>query len=192
MKLKILKLAFMALILTSCSEDEKEFNFVGVWHLESVQVVTSGSSVLSQSLLHSIRADANCLYESTLTILPNNTAVINLTSKIVTSVQAVEGTTNEFEQVISCEEEQTSKTFSWVIGNFTQINEDGTIQNWITGEHETMRFIDDNGMVLMHGIGTPSDYLNVGQSFFFNEPIQMEFEGEQIEFLNSVEMRFCR
>jgi len=181
---KLLLLLMMTSVITSCSDDEEDFNFVGNWELSTITVTNTSNESNEYNLNKSIEVDESCMFGSALTFFPNNTAILKLTSTVTNTIEVVEGTTNELEQIVTCEPDEDEIILTWATGDYRVENEDGTVSEFSSDGYETVRLSDQNGTIVMSGFVTFDGSLAISPTSISENPIVVEIEGEEIEFTN--------
>jgi len=133
------------------------------------------------------------LTNSSISIFPNNTALLRLTSKVEAIIQVIDGTTNELEQVLTCINQEEDLFLTWKTGSYSEQNEDGTVTTYSSNSNfESIRFLDENGEVVFSGFKTFGESIIISPTDFQENPIYVEVEGEEIVFNNISNMIFSR
>jgi len=191
--LKLMSVCVLTLIF-SCSTEEETYDFSGVYNLASVSVSNFEFNNFGQYNFRGIvQADENCLTDSSLLVFPNNTALLKLRSKVVTTIQVVEGTTNELEQILTCESIEEDIYLTWASGGYSVELEDGNVVTALsTDDFELIRFLDENGEIVFSGFRSFGDSIVLSPSDTEENSILMELEGEELLFSNTVSMLFSR
>jgi len=192
-QLKLMLVCTLSLIF-SCSSEEDTYDFTGVWNLDSVSVLNFELNNSGQYTLDgTVQSDENCLTNSSISIFPNNTALLRLTSKVEAIIQVIDGTTNELEQVLTCINQEEDLFLTWKTGSYSEQNEDGTVTTYSSNSNfESIRFLDENGEVVFSGFKTFGESIIISPTDFQENPIYVEVEGEEIVFNNISNMIFSR
>jgi hypothetical protein len=175
--LKINLVLSVAILIISCSSDDEDTDYSGIWNLSSITVVNSlqnnptlDDSFTDYNFNYPVEINENCFAQSRLIILPNNTATLEMTSTLQTMIQEVEGSENELEQIVTCTNESTITNYTWILN----------------AQNKAITFYDTNSSSSFSGIISPDNRIAViGYDSNIMNSIFVDLQGEELEYSNS-------